>query len=89
MGRHPAKRDSRKSGGKGFFPRKSRKACEFCIDRGLKPDYKNVQLLNKYVSDRGKIKPRRMTGCCARHQRKVTIAIKRAREIALIPYAAD
>ncbi|MEW6202903.1 MAG: 30S ribosomal protein S18 [bacterium] len=65
------------------------KACEFCIDKKLEADYKNVALLEKYISDRGKIKPRRMTGCCAKHQRKVANEIKRAREMALVPYTLD
>lgn len=82
------KRDGKK---KGFYKRKARKACEFCIDRNLLlgPDYKNVELLFKYTNERGKIRPRRATGCCARHQRKVTTAIKRAREMALLAYTRD
>ena len=80
------RRDGRK---KGFYKRKARKACEFCIDKNATMDYKNVGLLTKYINERGKIRPRRATGCCARHQRKVTTAIKRAREMALIPYTYD
>jgi small subunit ribosomal protein S18 len=74
---------------KGFYKRKTRKACEFCIERGLEADYKNLELINKYINERGKIKPRRATGCCAKHQRKITVEVKRAREMALIPYTYD
>lgn len=75
--------------GRPFGPRRSRKVCEFCVDKGLTPEYKNVQMMEKYITDRGKIKPRRMTGACAKHQRKITVAVKRAREMALVPYARD
>jgi|DewCreStandDraft_4_1066084.scaffolds.fasta_scaffold16591_5 small subunit ribosomal protein S18 len=85
--------DSRGGGGgprkKGFFKRKSRKACEFCIDKKLKVDYKNVDLMRKYINERGKIKPRRATGACAKCQRKITTAVKRARNMALIPFTTD
>lgn len=70
-----------------FRPR--RKVCAFCADKNKKIDYKDVNTLKKLVSDRGKILPRRVTGTCAKHQRAVTIAIKRARQIALLPYSAD
>jgi small subunit ribosomal protein S18 len=65
-------------------PRK--KICNFCVDRVDEIDYKEVEKLKKYVSDKGKILPRRVTGTCAKHQRKVTEAIQRARHIALLPY---
>ena len=81
----PNKRKRRKGGYRG----KSRKVCEFCVDKKLDINYKNLDLMNKYINDRGKIKPRRSTGACAKHQRKVTTEIKRAREIALIPYTKD
>lgn len=74
---------------KGFFRRCSRKVCEFCVDKDLAIDYKNADQMNKYITDRGKIKPRRMSGCCAKHQRKLTTQLKRAREMALIPYTRD
>lgn len=70
--------------------RRRRKICEFCADKennGV--DYKDVAKLKKYVSERGKILPRRVTGTCARHQRAVTSAIKRARHLALLPYVDD
>ena len=65
-------------------PRK--KVCAFCAEKVEVIDYKDVNRLRKYVSERGKILPRRVTGCCAKHQREVTNAIKRARQIALLPY---
>lgn len=70
------------------FGRKGRKkVCAFCVDKaGAKIDYKDVAKLRKYISERGKIVPRRVTGTCAFHQREVTKAIKRARHLALLPY---
>lgn len=70
-----------------FRPR--RKVCAYCADKNKTIDYKDTQTLKRYISDRGKILPRRVTGSCAKHQRKITTAIKRARQIALIPYSAD
>ena len=71
-----------------FFPPK-RKFCRFC-QRNLKDmDYKNIEILRKYVPDRGKISPRRITGTCAFHQRKLSSAIKRARSMALLPYTEE
>ena len=69
--------------------RKRRKVCQFCVDKAQFIDYKDTAKLRKYMSDRGKILPRRMTGTCAMHQRQLTEAIKRARHIALLPYTAD
>ncbi|MDR2673073.1 MAG: 30S ribosomal protein S18 [Coriobacteriales bacterium] len=66
-------------------PRK--KYCAFCKDENLAIDYKDTALLRKYMTDRGKIKPRRITGNCAQHQKDIAVAIKRAREMALVPYA--
>lgn len=63
-----------------------RKYCQFCKDNSKYIDYKDVQLLRKYMTDRGKIKPRRVTGACTQHQHDVAVAIKRAREMALLPY---
>lgn len=63
-----------------------RKVCKFCYDKNLSIDYKNSKLLEQFITDRGKILPRRVTGTCAKHQRGVAIAIKRARLIALIPF---
>ena len=64
----------------------SRKACSFCIDKIKAIDYKDSEKLRKYITDRGKIAPRRRTGTCAKHQRILATAIKRARHLALIPY---
>ena len=64
-----------------------RKYCQFCKDHVEYIDYKDSQGLRKYMTDRGKIKPRRVTGTCAQHQHQLSIAIKRAREMALLPYA--
>ena len=70
--------------------RKSRKkVCAFCVDKVEEIDYKDVQKLRKFTSDRAKILPRRVTGTCARHQRELTTAIKRARQVALMSYTAD
>ena len=70
--------------------RKSRrKVCGFCVDKVEHIDYKDTARLRKYVSERGKIMPRRMSGVCAKHQRELAIAIKRARIVALLPYVAD
>ena len=69
--------------------RRRRKVCQFCADQVESIDYKDTAKLRKFVSDRGKILPRRMTGTCAAHQRALTEAIKRARHIALLPYTAD
>ena len=70
--------------------RKSRKkVCAFCVDKVEEIDYKDVQKLRKFTSDRAMILPRRVTGTCARHQRELTTAIKRARQVALMAYTAD
>jgi small subunit ribosomal protein S18 len=64
------------------------KACTFCSE-GVAIDYKNIDLLNRYVNEYGRIRPRRQTGTCAKHQRSLAIAVKRARHIALLPFAAE
>lgn len=69
--------------------RPRRKVCAFCADKIEKIDYKDVPRLRRYLSERGKIVPRRVTGTCARHQRQLTTAIKRARHLALLPYVSD
>ena len=66
-----------------------KKVCHFCADRVEAIDYKDVAKLRKFVSERAKILPRRATGTCAKHQRELTTAVKRARQIALIPYVND
>ena len=69
--------------------RPRRKVCSFCVDKVEMIDYKDVSKLKKYVTERGKILPRRITGTCAAHQRQLTVAIKRARHIALMPYTTQ
>ncbi len=69
--------------------RARKKVCQFCADRVEFIDYKDVAKLKKCMTERAKILPRRVTGCCAYHQRELTVAIKRARQIAIIPYVAD
>ena len=69
--------------------RRRRKVCAFCVDKVAHVDFKDAGKLKKYMSERGKILPRRMTGTCAAHQRQLTEAIKRARHIALLPYTAE
>jgi small subunit ribosomal protein S18 len=78
----------KKDAGKRYFFRR-RKVCKFCADKIDYVDYKDVKLLTGFVPERGKILPRRMFGTCAEHQRKLTLAIQRARNIALLPFAAD
>ncbi len=80
-------RPRRRFGGGGgrYYPR--RKVCNFCMDQIEDIDYKDIGRLRRYVSDRGKIEPRRQTGTCAKHQRALAVAIKRARHIALVAFA--
>ena len=66
-----------------------RKVCQFCAEKTSEIDYKDVETLSKYVTERGKILPKRITGTCAMHQRELTRAIKRARIVALMPYTQD
>lgn len=68
---------------------KRRKVCQFCVDQIKVADYKDVNRLNKFLTDRSKILPRRVSGNCARHQRQATLAIKRARQMALMPYTSE
>ena len=71
-------------GDRRFFSRP--KFCQFCADKTLRIDYKKTDLLRKYITEEGKIRPRRQTGACARHQRAVAAAVKQARQIALLPF---
>ncbi len=66
-----------------------KKVCTFCVEKDAVIDYKDTAKLRKYISERGKILPRRVTGNCAKHQRAITVAIKRARHVALMPYVQD
>lgn len=65
------------------------RVCQFCTDPSNKIDYKQVDLLNRFITDEGKIRPRRQTGTCAKHQRQLARAIKRARHIALLPFTGE
>lgn len=65
------------------------KVCQFCNNKDIEIDYKNVELLKHYIDDTGKIRPRRQTGACAKHQREIAKAIKNARHIALLPFTGD
>lgn len=69
--------------------RKRKKVCQFCADKSEYIDYKDTAKLRRFLSERGKILPRRTTGTCAAHQRELTEAIKRARQVALLPYVMD
>lgn len=66
-----------------------RKVCSFCVDKVDSIDYKDISKLRRFISERAKILPRRVTGTCAHHQRELTVAIKRARHIALLPFSSD
>ena len=81
-------RGGKEGGGKRFFFRR-RKVCKFCADKIDYVDYKDVRLLAPFMPERGKILPRRMFGTCAEHQRKLNLAIKRARNIALLPFMTE
>ena len=74
--------------GKRNFVRK-KKVCRFCVEKIDLIDYKKAEILSPFIQDRGRVLPRRMTGTCARHQRWLTVAIKRAQNIALLPFAAE
>ena len=71
------------------FKKVRKKVCPLCADKNLVLDYKNADQLRKFINEKGKILPRRATGACAKHQREITTAVKRARHIAIIPYAQD
>jgi small subunit ribosomal protein S18 len=89
----PPEREQRSGGGpggpRGGPKRQHRKVCAFCADKVDYIDYKEISRLRRFVSDRGKILPRRVTGTCARHQRPLTTALERARAIALLPYTTE
>jgi small subunit ribosomal protein S18 len=86
MGRRGGPRSQRKR--RGYRPRR-RKVCFFCTNPGVEIDFKDAELMRRFISDRGKILPRRRTGTCPKHQRELARQIKRSREIALIPYYID
>ena len=68
--------------------RRKKRVCAFCVDKAT-IDYKNVDVLSRYINDYGRIRPRRQTGTCAKHQRRLAVAVKRARHIALLPFVND
>lgn len=83
-------RGEREFGGRGGKNRRGRRrVCSFCVDKVTEIDYKDTAKLRKYITERGKILPRRISGNCAKHQRSLTEAIKRARIVALLPYTND
>ena len=87
-GRGDAKKDDKEKGGRrGFFRR--RRVCKFCLEKIDYINYKDVKLLAPFIPERGKIQPRRLSGVCALHQRALQTALKRARQIALVPYTTD
>jgi small subunit ribosomal protein S18 len=86
--RKPAKTSRKKGEEEAWQKKQRRKVCVFCRDRVDYVDYKDIQLLRRFVSDRGKIRARRVTGTCTQHQRDVAMAVKNAREMALLPYTA-
>lgn len=86
MGYRGSRRESGNDAGGGRFRRK--RVCNFCVDK-TEIDYKKYDVVRRYVNEYGRIKPRRQTGTCAKHQRELAIAIKRARHIALLPFVSD
>ncbi|WP_194192625.1 30S ribosomal protein S18 [Clostridium chrysemydis] len=79
--------NNRRSGGR--MRRSKRKVCAFCVEKATEIDYKDVAKLRKFVTERGKILPRRISGTCAKHQRQLTTSVKRARNIALLPFTTE
>jgi small subunit ribosomal protein S18 len=84
----PQRKPRREKDDKGWQKKQKKKFCVFCKEQIAFVDYKDVSLLRKFVSDRGKIRARRVTGNCAQHQRDVAAAVKNAREMALLPYTS-
>ena len=82
-------RDNLRDGGETSYRRGRRKRCRFCMEKVDFIDYKSIEILRNFMTDRGKILPRRVSGNCAKHQREVTRAIKRARNIALVPFTTQ
>jgi small subunit ribosomal protein S18 len=87
-GRGGKKDDKDKAGGRRTFFRR-RRVCKFCVEKVDYIGYKDVKMLSPFIPERGKIQPRRISGVCATHQRALQTAIKRARQIALVPYTTD
>ena len=76
-------------GGPGRFGPRRNKFCSFCVDQVVRVSYKDSELLRRFLTDRGKIRPRRQTGICAKHQRSLARAVKQARHLALLPFQTD
>ncbi len=89
MAKNNANTNNNDDSRKNVSPRRKRKVCSFCVDKIDCIDYKDVAKLRKYITERGKILPRRISGNCAVHQRQLTVAVKRARQIALLPFTSD
>jgi small subunit ribosomal protein S18 len=87
-GRGGKKDDKEKGGGRRTFFRR-RRVCKFCVEKIDHINYKDVKMLTPFIPERGKIQPRRISGTCATHQRALQTAIKRARQLALVPYVTD
>ncbi len=87
MSNQPPVSQDAQGGGKRFYSHP--RVCQFCTDKSVVIDYKQAELLRRYVSEDGKIRPRRQTGTCARHQRELAVAIKRARHLALLPFTSE
>jgi small subunit ribosomal protein S18 len=85
--RRPGEFGTGGGGGRKFTPR--RKVCQFCVDKIKEVDYKDLGRLRRFLSERGKIEPRRKTGTCAAHQRSLNVALKRARQLAMLPFTAE
>src|SRR5258707_2009124 len=75
--------------GGGRFGMRRNKVCNFCLDKIKEVPYKDADMLRRYLTERGKIRPRRQTGTCAKHQRSLAVAVKRARHLALLPFTAE
>jgi len=88
-GKKDNKRNKKREEKKPRFKKKRKRACPFCVGKSFNLDYKNIEALRRFITDRGKIAPRRMTGCCAKHQRLVAQVIKRSRHAALLPNVLD
>ncbi len=87
-GRDKAKKDGEKGGARrGFFRRK--RVCKFCVEKIDYISYRDVKVLAPFIPERGKVQPRRISGTCATHQRRLQVAIKRARQLALVPYVTE
>jgi small subunit ribosomal protein S18 len=82
-------RDDDKRGGKSRGAAPRRKMCRFCAETTVQIDYKNPQLLRSFITDRGKMVPRRISGTCAKHQRAISLAVRRARMLALMPFTVS